>query len=500
MRSDVERHLGGMPIRARPDSVRYRASKFVVRNPWGVAAGFLALAAVGVSVVLPWQQNRRLTDERDKALAVQNFLLEAFGTTGGDESISARDLLDLQASRVDSLYGDRPELRAQMLLVLADAYDRLGLYAEALPSAERGLDILRGLHSGDHRDVAVALNTVGWALHRVGRREDAAERLEDAIAMRRRLGRGERDRLSRSLNDLGVVRENLGAYEAAAALHREALDIRRSVLGDADLATGISANNLATSLYRLGDIEAAVREAELALALLRASVGPDHQRTVIVQTNLAVFKVASGDFESAADDYRDLLDRQARLQGERHPVTNAVRQGLGVTLMRLERWDEADEFLTSALAVERDRGEAGVDRTLSIQGSLARVHAGRGEPQRGMDLLDDAVGVAERLRPGSPALRDLRRARGDLRVAAGDDRGAAEDYEAVVRMLEAQVGPASEQATRFRLRLVELLRAADRVPEADSVLDLVGRVVEAGALPSSVVEWFTRLDAARVGG
>ena len=356
MRADVERHLDGRPVRARPDSLAYRASKFAVRNPWGLVAASFALVAVGVSIVVPWQQNRRLTDERDKALAVQGFLLEAFGTTGGDESIGARDLLDLQAGRADSLYADRPELHARMLLVLADAYDRLGLYADALPLAERALSLYQDRHEGDHTDVATALNTSGWALHRAGRGEEGARRLEDAVDMRERLGRSERGRLARSLNDLGVVREGLGQYQEAVVLHRRALDVRRSVLGDSDLATGVSANNLSTALYRVGDTDGAIREGELALELLRGSVGPEHQRTIIVQSNLAALKVARGDFEAAVVDYQALLAVQTRLQGESHPVTNSVRRGLGTSLLRLERWDEAERMFSDAKSLEFGEG------------------------------------------------------------------------------------------------------------------------------------------------
>ena len=285
LRADVERHLEGRPIRARPDSVRYRLSKFVSRNPWGVAAAALALVALGTAIVVPWRQNRQLLAERDKALAVQGFLLEGFGTTGGDETIGARDLLDRQAARLDTAYADRPELRAEMLLVLSDAYERLGLYAEAIPPAERALELLVDVHPDDHADVARAYNTLGWALYRGARLPEAAALLAEAVAIRRRLGRPSLGELSRSLNDLGVVRNAMGEFETAEALHREAFEIRSEVLGDSELATGISASNLAAALYQLGRYDEAREQMTRALELMRRAVGPDHQRTVTVQNN-----------------------------------------------------------------------------------------------------------------------------------------------------------------------------------------------------------------------
>ncbi len=407
LRADVDRHLRGLPVAARPDSLAYRASKFATRNPWGVVAAALAAIALGVSIVLPWRQNVRLTAERDKALEVQGFLLEAFGTTAGDETIGARELLDLQAARVDSLYVDQPELRAQMLLVLADAYDRLGRYDDALRHARAALEGLRALHGGDHAELASGLNAVGWAMHRVGDGEGGAPVLAEAVEMRRRLGRDARRELARSLNDLGVVVSGLGHADSAVALHGEALSIRRTVLGDADRATGVSASNLAAAMYGAGDLEGAIREARLALDLLRRSVGEDHQRTIIVQNNLAVFMFAARDFEGAAAQYRDLLARQTSLQGPDHPITNQLRDGLARALVQLGRYDEALVLADHVVAHARAAGDSEVDRELSGVRNKADALAGLGRLRDAVDALEEGIARAEELRPGRPIVQSL---------------------------------------------------------------------------------------------
>lgn len=53
---DLRRHLAGLPVRARPDTFRYRAGKFVRRNRLPVAAGSVALLALlGGTVATAWQ-------------------------------------------------------------------------------------------------------------------------------------------------------------------------------------------------------------------------------------------------------------------------------------------------------------------------------------------------------------------------------------------------------------------------------------------------------------
>lgn len=498
-RADIERHLDGRPVRARPASLGYRFSKLAARNPWLLTAAMLATVALGVAVVLPWRQNRRLVQERDKALEVQDFLLEAFGITSGDETAAAGQLLDLQASRVDSLYGDRPALQAQMMLVLADGYDRLGRYDDALPLAEGALEVLRE-GDGGAPDLAAALNAVGWAQHRLSNEAEAARYLEEAVGMRRRLGRSARRELARSLNDLGVVREAQGEYDRAAALHREALNLRRSVLGDADRATGVSASNLAVVLYRMGDLEGARREGELALELLRHSVGPDHQRTIIVQNNLAAFKVAAGDYEGAVSEYADLLERQTRLQGAGHPVTISLRAGLATSLMQLGRFREAEAVLRDLVLFAGRLGDAQTDNELSGRRLLAEAVARQDRPGEALYILDEAVSEAAGRRPRTSAHRKLLEERERLKERLGDTLGAVSDARTVVRLAEVELDPASDELAMDRLRLAELLMESGRTNAADSVISRVRPRVVSGEASTQVSERLRALQGAGSGG
>ncbi len=64
---DLRRHIEGLPVRARPDTFTYRASKFVRRNGISVVAGTLVLFAVSAGVVATLWQARNAQVERAKA-------------------------------------------------------------------------------------------------------------------------------------------------------------------------------------------------------------------------------------------------------------------------------------------------------------------------------------------------------------------------------------------------------------------------------------------------
>ncbi|MGE0556518.1 MAG: protein kinase, partial [Gemmatimonadales bacterium] len=302
---DLGRHLAGLPVSARPDTLGYRTRKFIRRHAAWVATATIAIAAlVAVTIVTLVQSKRvaaesaRVAAERDKALEVRGFLMEMFGATGSGQSVgdtvSVRRLLDLQAARLDSLYPDRPEVRADMMEVLADGYDRLGLPLAAEPLALAALGLRRATLPPEHPDVATSLNLVGWITHEVGRSRDAEPILREAVAIRRSGGPALREDLSRSLNDLGVVLSALSQYQEAETVLAEALAIRLATLGPEHRAVGITANNLAAAYYYEARYPEAFRTQDIALRALRATVGPEHQRTVVALANLAAFKRTLG--------------------------------------------------------------------------------------------------------------------------------------------------------------------------------------------------------------
>src|SRR3970282_2165522 len=61
---DIRRHLDGLPVAARKDTVRYRAAKFVRRNTVPVTAGALVVLALSAGIVATvWQAHRARIQE-----------------------------------------------------------------------------------------------------------------------------------------------------------------------------------------------------------------------------------------------------------------------------------------------------------------------------------------------------------------------------------------------------------------------------------------------------
>lgn len=83
---DVRRYLEGKPVKARGDSLGYRATKFVRRNPAGVAAASLVLALLLASVAWlglgQWRSRQQLAQARQRELTLEPALIRAYDRLG----------------------------------------------------------------------------------------------------------------------------------------------------------------------------------------------------------------------------------------------------------------------------------------------------------------------------------------------------------------------------------------------------------------------------------
>ncbi len=139
---DIRRHLAHEPIVARPATATYRVGKFIRRYTALVAvssATVVLILAFGISMAIAAARYARQRDaaELDRARAVQvsRFLSDLF--KGSDpfyaqgRTLTARDLLDAAAARIARDLKTQPAVRADLLEVMGDAFQRLGIFDRA---------------------------------------------------------------------------------------------------------------------------------------------------------------------------------------------------------------------------------------------------------------------------------------------------------------------------------------------------------------------------------
>ncbi len=381
---DIHRHLEGRPVIARKATVTYRAAKFARRHKWRLAAAAaVLLLSIGFGIDRTFQL-KKASLERDRAEAVSAFLVDLFRASNPDKtkgkSLTAREVLDRGRTRLDAELKDEPEIRATQWGTLGAVYGSLGHYAEARGLREESLRVLREVYTGDHPELAKAINNLAVAHSRLGDSGKAEPLYREAIAMRRRL-RLEDVRHVKSVNNLASILMNRGEYAEAEELYRRGLAIRLELYGPDHHNAATSLRSLATLFYIKGDFERAEPLLLDALRIRGRTVGPKSTMAATVLSSLGRLRYARGDLKEAEVLFEETLAiRRARL-GEDHLHVALTKKDLASLLLAKGDAATAGVLLTQALEVlyrTKPEGDSTIADAESVLGAYL-VAVGRHE-------------------------------------------------------------------------------------------------------------------------
>lgn len=386
---DVEHHLEGRPVEARPDRLGYRVGKFVRRNRAGVAvaAAFVGLL-LGSSILLALQAQRVARErdlaeaERAKAEQVSDFLVGVFeandpSATQGVE-MTAGEILGRGARRIGTDLADQPDVLATVMDAIGGAYQNLGVYDSAAVLYDRSLELREESLGPDHPDVYRSLSLAGTAARLQGRLDEAVALHRRALQGRRTLLGPDHPEVASSLSALGLAMQERGDDEEAEELYLDALRIQRERLDPGDEAIARTLNNLSGIYDDRGMADSAMAVLEESVAIRKAGLGTDHLDYAISLNNLATAYENAARYEEAEEVYRESLALRERLLDPGHPMILTVQNNLAVLFIRQGRADEAEPFLNSVVEARRRNPEERIAlATVLSNRGVARVRLGR---------------------------------------------------------------------------------------------------------------------------
>ncbi|HKG92679.1 MAG TPA: serine/threonine-protein kinase [Gemmatimonadaceae bacterium] len=506
---DLEHYLRHEPVAARPRSLGYRARKFVRRNSTGVALGVAAAALLVGGAVRERALRGRAEAQARRAQAVEEYLVSVFGASdpyrppgegqpGGD--VTARELLDRGAARIDSALGDQPEAQAELRGVLAHVFADLGMLDRAVPLLRRALEQRRAHYGPRHPAVAETSDQLGEALVELDRLPEAEPLLREALAQRRALLGGRDTATAASLDHLSTLLQQRGDLAAAEPLLREALDIRRAAYGSDHEAVAATLNNLGVLLTMRGGADRAEPLLREALESDRRRFGEDHPRTAQTLHNLGSAQQHRGQLDEAVALYRRALAAKRRALGDTHPSVAASVLQLGQVLAAdLGRTEEGEALMREGIALHTkiygERHTSVADGYTAL-GSVLRWKGG--DLDGAADAYGHALAVNRALDGGvhirvPVALNNI----GGVLLARGDAAGAISHFREARALYARLMG---EQSSRVAATTVDLARALRERGEAGDAREAERLFREAiGRLDSAKVMQRPSLDAARLG-
>lgn len=450
---DIDHYLKHEPLEAQPESVRYRVTKFVVRNRRAVLAASLVLAIfAGMAIFF----TVRLAKERNNALAeaartrrIERFTLSLFGA-GDRAAAPSKDLrvvtlLDAGAQEANELRAD-PETQAEIYQTLGQIYHMLGNFSRAGELQSLGLEKIKAALGPGSPNVAESLSELSLLRADQGQFKEA-ERLaregltlassrlpaSDPIVLRAKSALGQVFAASRSydraikildpivqfepsgeegsyillesLTALAVAEEYAGHYERSETLHRRALELDRSIYGR-------SHPRVAFDLADLGAVEGTLGRYPEAEKLYRESLrigiawyGEAQPDVLAAKSVLATILIQEGKLTEADALLKSVLPLQEQVFGQQHPYVCFTLDSLGKLAYRRGDLNAAADYFERALAISRALYGDTDFNTAIVKSDLSDILIEKGQYARAEPLLREAVTSAtQHPLPGNPSV------------------------------------------------------------------------------------------------
>ncbi len=358
---DLGRHLQRRPVLARGDSASYLLRRFLARHSKAVATTAIAVVAmiglVGFYTAELANERDRAQREAQRAEAVSVFLTDLFeGATPErnlGELVSARELLDLGAARIEQELASEPAVQAELMRVIGSAYAALGLVDPATDLLEQALAVRENL--GGPADILLGdvLYALGNLRASQGRYEEGEELLSRTLATRLALrGDVHHDIVTTHLG-FAALHEGQLAFDEAQT-HVEAAAAVLAALPSPDPELVISTRLWQAHLdRRRGRLDQSIAGYREAVALRTETFGADYPATLSNRSSLAQALTDAARFGEAEEIHRGVLEARRRVLPEGHPAVAITLSSLATVLKLQGRSAEAEPLEAEALAIQR---------------------------------------------------------------------------------------------------------------------------------------------------
>ena len=338
---DLRRHSDGLPVSARPDTLEYRAGKFLRRNKVGVAAvALVLLALIGGLAATTWQAQvakqerdraRHAQAQADAALAqselarkqsdrLNGFLQTLLGSSdpekGQGRDLKVIQVLEQASRQLDEELAGQPALLAQAHQTIGQAYAGLKGIEPALRHLRTALALNRQIYGEANIVTARSKAALGEAILYLQRNYVEAEPLlREALAAERKQPPADRSSLMAILIALDRILSVTDRYDEADTVTRDLLATAREVSGENSAAYAQGLNAVGMLYVNKRNNTAAEVPLRQAVDIYRR-VSPNNPLLATGLADVAYNLLLQGKTDEAEGILREALDIHRRLVGE----------------------------------------------------------------------------------------------------------------------------------------------------------------------------------------
>jgi tetratricopeptide (TPR) repeat protein len=429
---DLDRHMNGEPVLARPASGWYRASRFVRRHGDFVALASAALVAVFIGMGAAIVQAKRAETQAERAEAVRDFVIGLFDLNHGDDpnklylrQLPADALVERGAQRIAARYEGNPKLRAEMMGIAGTIFADIGDSKHAIEMANGQLAALNVAPGNEHQRVE-ALRVLARAQVQEMRYDRAEETLNQAILVGASLPAAERADLHTSMSRVLLARGKL--KDAADHLNRAEALLVTDAERHSSTYSDILLNRAALLLWDQKDSAAARSAFDRAAKLSKDLSGPLSSETITQRKYFAHQLVQFGEVGTGRALFDDLLAEIRHASGSGDLEALELELDMFHVLIDQNVLRHADRSRLDQIVAALAAKQSGAPPSLRAYGDLVAGYAywQHGEVERASPLMQRALPTlieAPSNRTGSEAISELKYSAMYSYAQWADDRG-----------------------------------------------------------------------------
>ena len=405
-----------------------------------IAALVLAAGLSAFKYTVDLRAERTAAEQaRAEAEQVSGFLVDLFGISDPNrskgEEITARELLDEGAKRLEDELAGQPHTRIKLMGTIGIVYQKLGLFDESRSHLAQALEAAESQFPDDPifiADLLVKLASTEIELRNYSAAEDhllraqgitaandeaarqlgmdvrehlaviyrRTERLDEALStnlglLEEQLGGIEtyRDRIPTTYLHVGLVQWNLDLLEEAEKSMRSALSFLDDQAMDAPATRAGILTSLANVLSYAGKGQESAEVAEAAVRQFEEILDPDHPDLALAYDNLAVAHGRAGRYEEGAAWNLKAVETYALAVGTDHVDYAFALRNRAAFLRATDQLSRAEAAIREANEImERKLGADTRDAAYGMVG-LGRILKLQGRYEEAAEITQQAVSV-----------------------------------------------------------------------------------------------------------
>jgi CHAT domain-containing protein/Flp pilus assembly protein TadD len=240
---------------------------------------------------------------------------------------------------------------AIQLLHLSMLHQTVGKFSEAESLALRALAIHEKVQGPDHSEVAFSLLVLSHLYRERGEYSKAEPLVQRALAIQEKTSGLASRGLPVSLSILGALYMSIGDYEKAESALQRALAIEEKVSGPLHINVGVKLNDLGELYRTTGDYGRAKLFLQRALSIGENALGRDNDRVATTLNNLGLVDVALGEYAEAEVLFERAIASKQKAFGPEHPQVGTILNNLAKLYEDIGNYEKAESLHRQSLVI-----------------------------------------------------------------------------------------------------------------------------------------------------